>query len=282
MLEKLEKVGFSEYEAKVFFALYQGSVMSAAEIAKDAKIPRTSVYQVLRSFAEKGYCNEISTPTKQLFEIIDSKIIEDKFRIEIESDYEKKIQQLKNCFDEIKPFYKTKQPSEFKTDVELIKGHNLQREFKFLELVRKSHRGIMVMNRFRGNVSTQIDAEVKKLFERGGYIKSIYENSTDFKLKINDKWQSVTKEDLIRLCEMFSSQGEEIRFIEEVPQILAVFDEKIIYISLFDENTPSKDSSDIIIKNKRFARFITGLFNIYWDKADTLESLKMEALKSVI
>jgi len=256
--------------------------MSAAEIAKEAKIPRTSVYQILRTFAEKGFCNEISTPTKQLFEIIDSKIIEDKFTIEIESEYKKKVQRLKNCFDEIKPLYKTKQPPEFKTDVELIKGHNLHREFKFLELVRKSNQGIMVMNRFRGNVSERIDAEVKKLFERGGYIKSIYENSTNFKLKINDKWQNVTKEDLIKLCEMFSTQGEEIRLIEEVPQILAVFDEKMIYISLFDENTPTRDSSDIIIKNKRFAKFIIGLFHIYWDKADTLESLKIGALKSVI
>jgi sugar-specific transcriptional regulator TrmB len=274
LIAKLEKIGFSEYEAKVFFALYRGSVMSAAEIAKEAKIPRTSVYEILRDFCEKGFCNEISTPSKQLFEIIDSKIIEDKFKIGIETEYKRKISDLNTCFSEIRPQYKSKQPSEFKTDVELVKGHNLHREFKFLELVRKSNHGIMVMNRFRGNVSDKLDAESKKFFKRGGYIKSIYENSTDFKLKINDKWQNVSKEGLIKICEMFAKQGEEIKLVEEVPQILAVFDEKIVYISLFDENTPSRDSSDIIIKNKRFAKFIIGLFNIYWDKADTLEALK--------
>jgi sugar-specific transcriptional regulator TrmB len=275
-IEKLEKLGFSNYEAKVFFALYQGSVMSAAEIAKDAKIPRTSVYQILRSFASKGYCNEITTPTKQLFEIIESKVIEEKLELQLEREYRSGLTSIKDCFNEIKPLYKTKQPSEYKTDVELIKGYNLYREAKFLDLVKNSSKGIMVMNRFRGDVSSKIDVESKRLFKRGGYIKSIYENSTNFKLKINDKWQNVTKQDLIHLCEEFAKHGEDIRFLNEVPQILAVFDERIVYISLFDEKIPARDSSDIIIKNKRFASFVISLFNLYWDKADTLEILKKE------
>ncbi len=275
-IEKLEKLGFSNYEAKVFFALYQGSVMSASEIAKDAKIPRPSVYQILRSFATKGYCNEITTPSKQLFEIIESKIIEEKLELQLEREYKNSLTSIKDCFNEIKPLYKTKQPAEYKTDVELIKGYNLYREVKFLELVKNSSKGIMVMNRFVGNVSSKIDTESKKLFKRGGYIKSIYENTTNFRLKINDKWQDVTKQDLITLCEEFAKHGEDIRFLNEVPQILAVFDERIVYISLFDEKIPVRDSSDIIIKNKRFASFVISLFNLYWDKADTLEILKKE------
>lgn len=275
-IEKLQKLGFSVYEAKVFFALYQGSVMSAAEIAKEAKIPRPSVYQILRNFAAKGFCNEITTPSKQLFEIIESKIIEEKLELQLEREYNSRLTSIKDCFNEIKPLYKSKQPAEYKNDVELIKGYNLYREVKFLELVKNSSKGIMVMNRFIGNVSSKIDNESKKLFKRGGYIKSLYENSTNFKLKINDKWQDVSKQDLITLCEEFSKHGEDIRFLNEVPQILAVFDERIVYISLFDEKIPARDSSDVIIKNKRFASFVISLFNMYWDKADTLEMLKKE------
>ena len=275
-IEKLEKLGFSNYEAKVFFALYQGSVMSASEIAKDAKIPRPSVYQILRNFATKGYCNEITTPSKQLFEIIQPKVIEEKLQLELEREYQNGLTSIADCFNEIRPLYKTRQSSEYKNDVELIKGYNLYREAKFLELVKNSSKGIMVMNRFIGNVSSTIDVESKRLFKRGGYIKSIYENSTSFKLKINDKWQNVTKQDLIELCEEFAKHGEDIRFLNEVPQILAVFDERIVYISLFDETIPARDSSDVIIKNKRFASFVISLFNLYWDKADTLEILKKE------
>src|SRR5688572_21565390 len=179
-IEKLEKLGFSSYEAKVFFALYQGSVMSASEIAKEAKIPRPSVYQILRTFASKGYCNEITTPTKQLFEIIEPGIIESKLQLQLERDYKNGLTSIADCFNEIRPMYRSKQALEYKSDVELIKGYNMHRELKFLELVKNSTKGIMVMNRFIGNVSAGIDTESKKLFKRGGYIKSIYENSTNF------------------------------------------------------------------------------------------------------
>jgi sugar-specific transcriptional regulator TrmB len=39
--KKIEALGFSTYEAKVFWVLYQGFSMSAADVAKEAKIPRT-------------------------------------------------------------------------------------------------------------------------------------------------------------------------------------------------------------------------------------------------
>lgn len=275
-IEKLEKLGFSNYEAKVFLALYKGSIMSATDIAKEARIPRPSVYQILRDFAVKGFCNEVTTPKKQLFEIIDSKVIQDKLEIEFKTDFSNKLTSLKDCFNEIKPLYKTRQPDEYKSDVELIKGYNLHREQKFLELVKSSSKGILVMNRFVGNVSGKLDKESRDLHKRGGYIRSIYENSTNFKLKIDDNWQNVTKEDLIQMCEDFVKHGEDIRFLNELPQILAVFDEKIVYISLYDEMILPRDSSDVVIKNKRFAAFVTGLFNIYWDRADTLEALKKE------
>ncbi len=250
--------------------------MSATEIAKEAKIPRPSVYEILRSFAKKGICNEIDTPSKQIYEIIDSQVIEDKIKIDIELEYKSKMSIAGECFRELKPIYKSKQAPEYKAHVELLKGYNRQREQKFLELVKSSSKGILIMNRFRGNISTDLDDETKKFYKRGGYFKSIYENSTDFRLKINNKWTDVTKEDLIKLCEEFAKQGEQIKFMDEVPQIMAVFDEKIVYINLYDEAIAPQDMTDIIIKNKRFATFMTGLFNLYWDKADALEELKKQ------
>ena len=248
--------------------------MTAAEVAKDAKIPRTSAYEILRSFAKKGICNEIKTPTKSLYEIIDTNIIQDKIQIDIEKDYKNRLADLTECFRSIKPLFKTKTPPEYKADVELIKGYNRQREQKFLELVKSSSKAILVMNKLRANVSMELDEESVKFHKRGGIVKTIYETSTNFRMKINNKWQNVTHEGLIKLCESFTNQGEQVRLIDNVPQIMAVFDEKIVYFSLFDESIPYQEQSDVIIKNKNFATFIIGLFNLYWDKADTIEELK--------
>lgn len=276
ILNKIERLGFSSYEAKVFLVLYQGYKMSAAEIAKEAKIPRTSVYDILKTFTGKGLCNEVKTPAKLIYEVIDSKVLEDKVKIEIEQDYKKKMIAADDCFNSIKPIYKSKQPPEYKADVELLKGYNRLRSQKFVELVKQSNKAILIMNRFQYKASTKIDEESVKFFKRGGKVKSIYQSTGDFRIQINNKWQNVSHEGLIKLCEEFSKQGEEVRFLAEVPQVMAVFDESIVYFSLFDENIPYRDMSDVIIKNKRFATFITSLFNVYWDKSDTLELLKKE------
>jgi len=275
-ITKLEKIGFSNYEAKVFMALYEGYAMSASDIAKEAKIPRPSVYEILRNFAKRGICNEVDTPSKQLYEIIDSNYIKGKLELGYKIQFDTNIRNLKECFTSIEPLYKSKKPKQYRTDVELIRGYNLSKEMKFLELVKNSSRGILLMNRFRGNISTTLDRETRDFFKRGGVFKSIYEKSTKFRIKINDEWKNVTKSDLIKICEEFTKQGEKIKFLNEVPQIMAVFDESVVYISLWDEHTPAIENSDIIIKNKRFASFITSLFNLYWDKANTLEELKKQ------
>jgi len=276
LINKLERLGFTTYESKVFLVIYQGYRMSAAEIAKEARIPRPSVYEILRNFANKGICNEIHTPSKQIYEVIESNVLQDKIREDIEVECKTKLRRLDDCFRELKPIYKSKEPAEYRAEVELIKGYNRLRDQKFLELVKTSSKGILLMNRFRGNVSSELDEENKKFYKRGGYVKTIYENTTNFRIKINNKWQNVTKEGLIKLCEEFAKQGEQVKFLDEVPQIMGVFDEKVVFISLYDEAIPVKDMSDIIIKNKRFATFMTGLFNLYWDKANSLEELKKQ------
>lgn len=279
-INKLEQLGFTNYESKVFITLYQGYRMSAAEIAKEAKIPRTSAYDILKSFSKKGLCNEIETPTKFVYEIIDSDVIKSKIQIDVDREHRQKSTLLQATFKDLKPIFKSKRPPEYSSEVELLKGYNRQREQKFLELVKKSKKAILVMNRFKGNVSSELESESTKFFKRGGVIKSIYEANSNFKIKINNRWENVTREGLIKLCETFIKQGEEIKLLNEVPQFVAIFDEEIVYFSLYDENIPKEDATDIFIHNKKFAAFITNMFNTYWDKADTLESFKKHFFNS--
>lgn len=274
IIKKIETLGFSSYEAKVFWVLYQGFSMSAADIAKEAKIPRTSVYEILRSFAHQGYCNEVKTPTKLLYEMVDTDVIQDKIENDIYKTYKTRQTQLKDCFNDMKPMFKSKRAQEYRVDVELIKGYNRHRQFKFLDLIKNSTKAILFMNRLQGNVSYDLDEETKRFHKRGGSFKSIYEAGGNFRVKINGQWQNVTREGLIKLCESFEKQGEQVRLMDSVPQIMAIFDEKIVYFRLSDESIPVSERSDVIISNKKFAEFISNLFNLYWDKADTIETIK--------
>lgn len=278
--DKLERLGFTNYEAKVFIALYKGSVMSAAEIAKEARIPRPSVYDILRSFSKKGICNEMQTPGKLLYEIISTDVLENKIENEIRKNFSLKLALLKSTFKELKPLHRINQPSEYKSDVEIIKGFNRNREVKFLDLIRISKNAILYMNRLEGNISDKLDSETRNFFKRGGELRSIYETKGNFRIKIKDSWKVVSKEQLIGLCRNFEKQGEKIKLTENVPQVIAVFDNRTVFINLYDENTTRKESTDIIIHNKRFAAFVKEMFELYWDKSESIESFARTLLKS--
>jgi len=274
IIKKLEILGFTIYESKVFTVLMSGHNMTAAEIAEKANIPRTSVYDILKSFAEKGFCNEIQTSTKLRYEMIDPDIIEGKIEEDIRLNFNKKLDRLKTSFETLKDLYKANEPDENKVDVELIKGYNRFRVTKFIELLKNSQKEMLLMNKIEGHVSRDLDAEVLKFFKKGGKIRSIYETSTNFKFEKFDKWVSVTKEDLIELLEGFEKQGEKIRLSKKVPQNLAIFDGEIVFISLSDLTIPKNNRTDVIIRNKNFVSYMIELFELYWSKSNTVEEFK--------
>jgi len=280
IIKKLETLGFTIYESKVFTVLMSGHNMTAAEIAEKANIPRTSVYDILKSFAEKGFCNEIQTSTKLRYEMIDPELIEGKIESDLNINFKKKLTELKSSFDTLKSLYKANEQSENKVDVELIKGFNKFRAVKFVELLKASNEEMLLMNRIEGHVSTDVDAEAARFFKKGGVIRSIYEASTNFKMEKDNKWVNVTsKDELIKLCQGFEKQGEKIRLAKKVPQNMAIFDRQIVFLSLMDSTIPKNNRTDIIVRNKNFAEYMTELFEVYWGKSSTVDEFKNMKIK---
>ena len=130
------------------------------------------------------------------------------------------------------------------------------------------------MNKMEGHVSRELDIEGLNFFKRGGTARSIYEASTNFKFEKDTGWVTVTKEDLIELCEGFEKQGEKIRLAKKVPQNMAIFDQTTVFISLSDLTIPRNNRTDIIIRNKNFASYMVELFELYWKNSNTLEEFK--------
>ena len=275
ILSKLEKLGFTNYESKVFLVLMKGHNMTAAEVAKEANIPRTSVYDILKLFTEKGLCNEIETPSKLRYEMIDPDIVEAKLRNEFKTTLNTKLDDLSSSFLKLKSLYKVEAPEEKKVKIELLRGFNKRRELKFLNLLNESKKEILVTNRTEGGrVLGEQSDEVKRFMERGGIIKTIYEINTNFKIKVNNKWVNVNMQDLVNLCETFEKQGEKIKLLKNIPQNFTIFDSKIVFINLVDETMAEYNKSDMIIRNERYAQSMRDLFNHYWECSITVQDFK--------
>ncbi|EAR20960.1 TrmB family transcriptional regulator [Nitrococcus mobilis] len=57
----LQKLGFSEYEARAYVALAQGSSLNGYETARDAGLPRANIYPVLEKLVQRGAARRFET-----------------------------------------------------------------------------------------------------------------------------------------------------------------------------------------------------------------------------
>lgn len=282
MIYKLQEIGFKEYESKIFLVLLKGSALSASEIADKANIRRTSVYEILKSFAARGFCNEIETNTILKYEMIDPRVISDKIEKEIRQNNLSKIENLKEAFSEFELLHRSEVSNGTdNVNIELIRGYNKHRQEKFIELFNNAQKEILFMIRLEGYVSEELDSGANDFFKRGGEIKSIYEASLNFKIIKDNTRQNASLEDLIRICSRFEKTGEKIRISgSELPN-MTIFDRKIVFTNIQDKTVPRHNNADIIIKNEYYANRMIDLFGYYWDKSKTLEEMRKSVVKSV-
>lgn len=282
LINKLQEIGFKEYESKIFLVLLKGSALSASEIADKADIRRTSVYEILKSFAARGFCNEIETNTILKYEMIDPRVISDKLEKEIKQDNQSKIENLKVTFNEFELLHKSEVSNgNNNVNIELIRGFNKHRQEKFIELFNNAQKEILFMIRLEGYVSEELDSGAMEFFKRGGVIKSIYEASLNFKIIKENTRQNAKLDDLLRICRRFEKSGEKVRISKfELPN-MTIFDRKIVFTNIQDKSVPRHNNADIIIKNEAYADRMIDLFGFYWNKSQTIEEMKKSEISNL-
>jgi sugar-specific transcriptional regulator TrmB len=267
----LKQLGFTDKESKVFFALLTGKQMSASEVAKEAGIRRTDVYDILKTFVKKSYINEIETSSVLKFRIIDPKVVSEKIQNDIRVETNKIIHQTQNLFTDLQSLYKTSKIEKSKEEnIELVRGYNRFRHIRFFELIENSKEEILMMNRLEGHVSKQADAVTEKFLKRGGAYKSIFEVSLNFKIQKENKWISVTIDDFIDLCRHYEKRREQIRLTKMLIANFTVFDREIVFLNIQDKSIPKHNKTDIIVRNKEFAQFIVNIFDLCWTQSFTV------------
>ncbi len=262
----------------MLFVLLKGIPLSASHIANESGIIRNSIYDILKDFVVKGYCNEIETNTILNYQCIDRQIIIDKMEREFNENNRLRIKTLTETFGEIKDYYLKNSPQADSTDkdinIELIRGYNKHRMEKYLEYLKKSKKKVLGMYRLRGIVSSELDAAAKKFVNSGGELKSIYQTGLNFKIIKNGKPIPATKDDLIKVCESFQRAGEQVRLCDiDIPN-MTIFDDETVFNNITEADIPRNKTADVIIKNRSNAKYMTDLFEFYWNNGLTLEQYR--------
>ncbi len=280
LIEELKNLGFNEYKAKVFLALCKGSLMTATEIAKDAKIVRGSIYDILKSFVEKGYCNEIETNRVLQYQIIDPEVIIDKIERDYKEEYRNKLSRLKSTFKEVKNIYSAQIPADGKyINIELIRGFNKHRVAKYREFLLNAEKEVCGMYHIKGIVSEDSDEVANEFIKKGGKIKAIYSFNLDFKVEKNGKVLDAEKDDFIKVISQFEKMGEDVRISKLNIPNMTIVDRENVFISSTDKDIPKQFQADLIMRRTEFAKNMYDLFNYHWNDSLTIEEFMKKEIK---
>lgn len=272
LIEELKNLGFNEYKAKVFLALCKGSLMTATEIAKDAKIVRGSIYDILKFFVEKGYCNEIETNRVLQYQVIDPEVIIDKIERDYKEEYQDKLSRLKSTFKEVKNIYSAQIPADGKyINIELIRGFNKHRVAKYREFLLNAQKEICGLYHIKGIISEDSENVTNEFISKGGKIRSIFNFNLDFKVEKNGKVIDANKDDFIKVISQFEKMGEDVRITELNIPNMTVVDRENVFINSTDKGMPKQYLADLIMRRSEFAKNMYDLFNYYWNDSLTIE-----------
>lgn len=276
MTENLLKLGFTEKEAKVFLVLLRGDLMAASDVAKEANIRRTDVYDILNQFVKLGYINEIDTNRITMFQMIDPRIIGDKVQNDTLKRASLQAQNAKTTFENLFPLYKSKlSTSQEFINIEVVRGHNKHRAVKFAELTKESRNEILLMVKLEneGAISDEADKMIGNFMKKGGIFRCVYQIPEFVRIQLGNKLETMPFKESLEIFKKFEKNGEQIRFSENTVYNFAIFDRYTVYMNIFEPALPKSKRSDIIIKNKDLATFLANTFEFYWGNSKKINEL---------
>jgi len=91
---KLQKVGLTEYEARVYLGLLSDHLNSATKLSEKSGVPRTKIYSVLESLEGKGWIR-VYSGVPLLFKAVEPRAVFEK----IKKDYDDFLESVQAVFD---------------------------------------------------------------------------------------------------------------------------------------------------------------------------------------
>jgi len=104
VVEKLQRVGLTEYEAKTYWALLNMNLSTATKTSEKSEVPRTKIYSVLESLRNKGWVR-VYSGVPLLFKAVEPLAVFDKvkgdytlFLESVQSTLKKEVSNMKEKF----------------------------------------------------------------------------------------------------------------------------------------------------------------------------------------
>ncbi len=259
-VEGLVDIGFTVNEAKIYLALLSKNSLTASEISEIARVPRPKVYGILAKLAKMGVCSTNLGKVKR-YSIVDPKIGLERMLKHHEDELARKKELISNLSRSLSRIYhRNKEKTDPLEYIEVIKDR-YRIIARFNELVNKARFQTLVFSRppysFKSDDEVKAQLEVEsEVLKKGVECWSIYEIPEGSKEK---KW-------LFRQIDFAVKAGEKARVVKRLPLKMAIFDERIVMITLEDPILKRPSITTLCIQHESLARTLKIVFDKLWEE----------------
>ena len=257
------RLGLTSYEAKTYLALIKRDSFTAAQVARQAEVPRQRIYDVLGSLVEKGLAStkpgravKYSATSPDL--AIPRLVADHRARLEaMETDAEQMVAELS------KDFAAGQRETDPLDYIEVLRDRRAINE-RFAQLQRQIEHEILVFTKPPYATPPQeqhVGLEVTpKIDARSLYEYAVFDDP-----------------DAVAGVRRFIEMGEKARVVRELPLKLAIIDECIVMFGMDDPVAGSTEQTMMVVEHPALARVLKTAFTALWDQGVAFDEAAAES-----
>jgi sugar-specific transcriptional regulator TrmB len=250
LIERLSNLGLTSYEARAYIALTRRDSYTAAQVSRQASLPRQRIYDVLGSLVSKGLASARPGSVVKYAAVAPDLAIErlvDAHRAHL-AELEL---QATEAVAALGPAFAAGQshtdPLEF---IELLRDRGAINE-RFAELQAQVKREILVFTKAPYATPPQQN-------EEGIEVSRTHDARSVYEFAVFDDHE--TMEGVRRFIEA----GEQARFVQELPLKLVIIDETTVMIGMRDPVAGTPDLTIMVVEHPQLASVLKTAFDAVW------------------
>lgn len=257
-VERLVRLGLTQYEARAYAAMVRRDGSTPAEIAKLAGVPRPRIYDVTASLVAKGLATSRPGRTAKFVAVAPS----DAVALLVDT-YRSRLEMLEAdaaaVRDELGPAYREgalhSDPLDY---IELLRSPEAVAK-RFEELQRNVRSEMLVFAKMPAAVRVE-DNEAGLVVAENCVLRTVYESAL---LDDPDSRAGVRR---------FIEAGEQARFVDKIPMKVGIIDERVVMMAMPDPVAGATDLTTLVIENAELASCLKVAFEDVWHRGVNFET----------
>jgi sugar-specific transcriptional regulator TrmB len=254
---ELTQLGLTTYEAKAYVALLGRDSFTAAQVSRQAGLPRQRIYDVLGSLVEKGLASSRPGSVVKYAAVAPELAVE-----RLVAEHRRQLDDLERsaarAISDLQPAYKS--------------GLEHTDPLEYIEVLRDAG----AINERFGELQASVKREIL-VFTKPPYATQPQENPEGLEVSRTLRARSVYEMSafddpaFIAGVERFIEAGEEARFVDHLPLKLVIIDETIVMFGMQDPVGSGGDLTIMVVEHPSLAKVLKTSFESTWAQGLTIE-----------